>query len=223
MSSNVKFGGNFDSLIEFAKLFLKNCRLPSLDYDVERCLKKENGSYSPIPALMYCFSTIDLLGALVSRQAIAGNTTRNSKEYAILYMNYPTSEVDLIWDKFYRHKIVHLSIPQTTIKIKTGEIISWNLHDENPKNHRQIIRKKETIDIGNNCGQIHIDGKFVINIKILKDDIINSVNKIPEGYLDKLTNDTTLQKNFEIAINQIYEILLIMKLKSIFLKHIKRK
>lgn len=195
------------TLIEFAELFVKKCRLPSLDYDVKRCLKKENGNYSPIPALMYCFSTIDLLGALVKGQATRGNTTCNSIDYLTLFMKYPPDEVDLIWEKIYRHKIVHLSIPPTAVRIKTGKIISWNLHDENPKNHRQIIWNQETIDIGNNCGQIHIDGKFVININILKDDIINSVNNVPDGYLDKLKNDGNLQTNFKKAINQIYKVL----------------
>lgn len=206
MPDIVKFR-NSTTLIEFADLFLKKCRLPSLEYDVERCLEKKKEGNSPVPALMYCFSVIDLLGALVAGQATKGNTTSNSKSYLCSYMNYPSNKVDLIWDKFYRHKIIHLSIPQTAVKFISGKIISWNLHDETQNNHLQIIWKNEIIPIGDNCGQINIDGKFVINIRILKNDIIDSVNRSGNGYLEKLKNDISLQNNFKIAINQIYEIL----------------
>lgn len=197
---------DLNGLIDFAELFLKKCRLPSLNYDVERCLRKENGSYSPVPGLMYCFSIIDLLGALIKGQAIGGHTTNNSKNYLISFMNYPVDIVDLMWEKFYRHKITHLSIPQTAVKIFSGKIISWNLHDEDPNNHLKILWNKEIIEIGDKCGQIHIDGKFVINIRELKNDIIDSVNRTPDGYLEKLKSDKKLQNNFEIAINQIYEV-----------------
>jgi hypothetical protein len=67
--------------IKFAEKFLIDDRLKSLEYDVNRCLVNDsNNYYSPIPALMYCFSMIDLLGALYAGNAKGGDTTTNSKK-----------------------------------------------------------------------------------------------------------------------------------------------
>jgi len=193
------------SLIEFSEHFLKNWKIQSLDYDIKRCIKKENGNSSPLPALMYCFAIIDMMGALIAGEAIKGNTTGNSKKYLLDFMNYPKDETNLLWDKIFRHKITHLSTPETGIRYQ-GKIISWNLHDENPSNHLKIIWNKETITIGNNCGRIKIHGKFVINIIKLKEDIIDSILRPKDGYLERLKTDKNLQKNFKTAINQIYEV-----------------
>jgi hypothetical protein len=56
-------------LMTFARDFIVRDRLNSLANDVKRCLpqKKINNEEpdpAPFPALMYCFSIIDLLGAL---------------------------------------------------------------------------------------------------------------------------------------------------------------
>jgi hypothetical protein len=52
-----------------------------LENDVEGFLpadKKEVAAYAPFPALMYCFSIMDLLGSLYAGNARSGNTTDNS-------------------------------------------------------------------------------------------------------------------------------------------------
>jgi len=60
-------------LIKYARKFLSD-RINSLENDVRRCIS-ESGPYAPapFPALLYCFATIDLLGALYS-----GNAARNA-------------------------------------------------------------------------------------------------------------------------------------------------
>ncbi len=193
-------------LNKFAKLFLVDCRLPSLDYDVRRCLRMESAGYCPFPAIMYCFSMIDLLGALHAGCAHSScATVSNSTNYMKKFTIYPHNMIDLLWNKIYRHKLVHLSMPQTAIK-HNGKIISWSLHDDNPSNHMSIIPEQGVITIGNNCGSITYDGKFVVNIAKLKEDIIDSVSRPNNGYLCNLQQDIDLQNKFEKAINEIYEV-----------------
>jgi hypothetical protein len=67
----------------------------------------------------------------------------------------------------------------------------------------KILRYKADRDIFG-LSKIHCQGKFIVSIWVLKDDIKNSVLK-PGGYLDDLKNDGELQSKFVTAINQIYE------------------
>ena len=71
-------------LMDFAEKFIVTNRIASLENDVEGFLpadKKEVAAYAPFPALMYCFSIIDLLGSLYAGNARSGNTTDNSAIY----------------------------------------------------------------------------------------------------------------------------------------------
>ena len=56
---------NQTDLLDFARKFLRQ-RIMSLNKDVKHCLREP---YAPFPAILYCFSTIDLLGALYQGQA----------------------------------------------------------------------------------------------------------------------------------------------------------
>lgn len=115
---------NNQALMQFAEDFLVKDRLHSLEYDVNRCLAYDQGAYSPLPALMYCFSMVDLLGALYAGNAKGGKTTINSKNYMVDLMGYDRGMADLL-QTVYRHKIIHLSAPQTAINYK-GKIIWRN-------------------------------------------------------------------------------------------------
>jgi len=62
-------------LMHFAHKFIVKDRLNSLENDVNLCLltsaKKEEPEYAPasFPALLYCFSIVDLLGSLYAGDA----------------------------------------------------------------------------------------------------------------------------------------------------------
>jgi hypothetical protein len=56
---------NQTALLSFARKFLRQ-RIMSLNKDVKHCLREP---CAPFPAILYCFSTIDLLGALYQGQA----------------------------------------------------------------------------------------------------------------------------------------------------------
>ena len=64
--SRMTIFANPNEMIKFARDFVKN-RIYSLEKDVKYCLTESNFpiQYAPFPALLYCFSTIDLLGSLL--------------------------------------------------------------------------------------------------------------------------------------------------------------
>lgn len=117
----------FDSsltLVNYAYKFIIEERLPSLQKDVKACLKED----CAFPALLYCFSTIDLLGALYKGYATENSHTQgNFKEYVCRFMKnsgtsvsqnrYTTEHAELLLEIF-RHKIVHLAQPKPVINRK---------------------------------------------------------------------------------------------------------
>ncbi|MGI9012275.1 MAG: hypothetical protein ACR2F1_13965 [Nitrososphaeraceae archaeon] len=196
-----------DEAIEFAEIFLKD-RIKSLKYDVKRCLKKDSKGYSPFPALMYCLSVVDLMGSLLSGEVNKGSTTKNSTKYAIKYMKCYPSVAKVIWQQF-RHKMFHLAMPNTGFKFRR-KIVTWNLHDSDPKNHLMVIPpSRKIIDIGKEIGKgegsISVKGEFVINIKSLEESIESSIFG-SNGYIVDLKSKPRLIKKFKKAINEIYEV-----------------
>jgi hypothetical protein len=171
-------------LMEFAEKFVINDRIASLENDVERCIpddKKEAAANAPFPALMYCFSIIDLLGSLYAGNARSGNTTDNSARYMEDYLNYPRDKLRLL-QKIYRHKIIHSSQPKFAMLY-----------------NKQIIAI--AVSILGSFGKIHCYAQYIVSIKALKDDIKSSVTR----YLRDLKNNADLQSKFVTAINQIYD------------------
>ena len=81
-NKNMKFFTDANEVIKFSREFVTNC-INSLEKDVKYCLMETNSSiqYAPFPALLYCFSTIDLLGSLLEGDASRkSHTTNNSKD-----------------------------------------------------------------------------------------------------------------------------------------------
>lgn len=85
-----------------------------------------------------------------------------------------------------------------------GELLAWEHNEDDPSKHLTIERLEGDVDIFG-LSKIHCQGKFIVSIQVLKDDIKKSVTKSPGGYLDDLSNDTELQSKFVTAINQIYD------------------
>jgi len=108
----MKFFSDANEVIQFSREFVKN-RINSLEKDVKYCIMEINSQiqYAPFPALLYCFSTIDLLGSLLEGDASRkADTTNNSKRYMKYFMNYTIEQANLLIDIF-RHKLVHLAQP----------------------------------------------------------------------------------------------------------------
>jgi hypothetical protein len=197
-----------NELKRFARYFLKE-RLDSLQKDVIHCLQQP---YAPFPAILYCLSTIDLLGALNAGQASKKDpktnkhvdTTANSKQYMRQYMGYTDDQINILVDLF-RHKLVHLAQPRPCISYN-NKVVVWEyvhnyttkhlLLEEAPPNSKIQIKSDWSISVQ----QI-----FTIGIMQLKDDIQDSVYR-HRGYLDLFERNTSnLQDMFEKAIEEIYQ------------------
>ena len=79
-----------DERMQLAEDFIVKDKIASLENDVERCLpytKLEHTCHAPFPALLYCFSVIDLLGSLLEGNATGGDTTGNSRKYMEDHLN----------------------------------------------------------------------------------------------------------------------------------------
>lgn len=180
-------------------------RLSALEKDVNHCLTKP---YAPLPAIAYCFSTIDLMGALYKGEASnSASTTSNSKSYMVDMMHYSSDQASII-QKIFRHKIIHLSTPKAIIKYQ-GMLIGWKYNHQDRKEHLTLTKFPSTQHYMIDTRQgtiltIDYDYQFTIGIKDLQEDIVNSVVGKP-GYLDALSRSTTLQMNFEKALREIYD------------------
>jgi len=183
----------------------------SLKKDVEYCiLDNENKKNwpAPFPALLYCFSTIDLMGALYwkctskdSKQKkncedkYKMGVTNKSLNYMIDFMSYSELEATLI-QKVFRHNLVHLAQPSPKVKYKETEY-SWHYYHKDPNMHLQIKKDLEK--------NIMV---FYISILNLVEDVVNSVLG-PNGYLERLSENTedgiALRIKFDKMYVEIYQ------------------
>ncbi len=195
-------------LKRFAINFIRT-RLESMKKDVDHCL---SGKLAPFPAVLYCLSTLDLLGALYSGQAKkrdpvthkSVDTKTNSKKYMIELMNYTEEQATLIIEIF-RHKLVHLAQPNPVFSYN-GRTISWVYYHANPEKHLLLEDfPPGTAFIVKSDWKITVNQCFNISISQLVQDIVNSVEN-HGGLLDKLENDSiVVQTHVKKAIEEIYD------------------
>jgi len=180
-------------------------RLNALEKDVNHCLTKP---FAPLPGLAYCFSTIDLLGALYKGDASSSaNTTSNSKAYMVDMMQYTGDQASIL-QKVFRHKIIHLAMPKAVIEYQ-GKMIGWKYYHQNRKEHLKLAKFPATqhFTIDTRQGPIltlDYDYEFSIGIKDLQEDTANSVLG-KNGYFAALNKETNLQTNFEKALKEMYD------------------
>jgi hypothetical protein len=186
-------------LLSHARDHVEN-RVNSLEKDVNHCLQ---GELAPFPAILYCFSTIDLLGSLVSGRADKkAPTTQQSINYMTSFMSYTPENADILVNLF-RHKLVHLAQPDPVIR-RDSELITWKYHHSN----RQFHLKKFPLQQGTqiqvtSVWNVRVTHEFNISIMDFTKDIKDSTTR-PNGYLDSLEKTPHLQDKYETAIDQIY-------------------
>lgn len=183
-------------------------RMNSLYKDVTHCLRKP---YAPFPALLYCFSSVDLLGALLAGQAAKKDsitqkrvhTIDNSKEYMRRFMGYTEDQSTLIADLF-RHKLVHLAQPKPSIEHK-GKIVSWYyVHNSTPRHLLLENARPDTKIQIKSDWEITVDQTFCLSITQFMEDIRDSVYR-HGGYLDLLENDSTVRTMFGKAVEELFQ------------------
>jgi hypothetical protein len=118
----------------------------SLNRDVKNCLKNELEP-APFAAVLFCFSTINLLGALVTGRA---DRRADNKEISIYYMtcfmHYSAENAAILIDLF-RHKLVHLAQPSAWIRFGS-EKITWKHHHHDRHFHLRKIPLEQGSEIG---------------------------------------------------------------------------
>ena len=186
-------------IIRFAKDFIRE-RINALNKDVRHCLQEP---FAPFPALLYCFSTIDLLGALYAGDATKNATTRKSADYMQRFMSYSEEQCRLL-QSLFRHKIVHLAQPKAVIE-DNSRLICWRYWHENHEHHLKLVKLPEGSKMQvTSSWELICDYEFNMSILHLVKDILVSVEG-PNGYLTSLEKAPDLQDRFEKAIEQIYD------------------
>lgn len=191
-------------LIQFARKFIVEDRIRSLENDVRLCIS-ENVPHQPAPfaSLLYCFSVIDLLGALLAGNAKPGSTVEQARKYMQRFMNYTEEQAKLL-QEIFRHKLVHLAQPRPIMENKS-RLISWKEWHNNREKHLTLepLGRKQTISVTSNLS-VECDHLFHVGIGNLVEDIRLSVEK-PNGYLHLLETLARLQDKFEKLLSQIYD------------------
>ena len=199
----MNFFANPNEMINFSRDFVRD-RINSLEKDVQYCLMENNSpkQYAPFPALLYCFSTIDLLGSLLEGDASRkADTTNNSKRYMKWFMNYTIEQTNLLIGIF-RHKLVHLGQPKPVYTDKQGKKFTWIYHHNDAEKHLKIEEVHLSISITSTYS-IQVTHQFNISIMQYMFDIKDSVER-STGYLNALETTPALQTTFINAIEQIY-------------------
>lgn len=175
---------------------LLDTRVSSLQKDVRYCVLRNIGTEdwpAPLPALLYCFATIDLLGSLYDGNAVSfGTISKRAKNYMVDAMKYPEDKVILLQEVF-RHKIVHLAQLQPKVRVN-GKVFTWHYYHDDRANHlalRDLENTKDTFE-------------FSVSIWSLAEDIAKSVTG-PDGYYERLNQRESLRANFEKAYSQVFE------------------
>lgn len=177
-------------------------RLSALEKDVDHCLSLP---LAPLPAIAYCFSTVDLMGALYNGDARKyAPTTNQSFSYMVDFMHYTKDQAEIL-QRIFRHKIVHLAMPKAVINYNSMNI-GWKYYHENKAEHLRLEKFLTTqiLKVPPSSLEISYDYEFRLGIKDFQIDIANSVVN-PKGYLDALKGDSALQQKFEKALIEMYD------------------
>lgn len=142
-------------LWRFAEKLVRT-RIESLERDVAYCLKEK--PYAPFPALLYCFATVDLLGALAGGNAHRSSpTNQQAADYMQQFMHCTAEQVRLL-QTIFRHKLVHLASPKAVIE-DNGGMISWTYYHDNSQGHLKLRTLPQPRSIaGNTLGARFIAG-----------------------------------------------------------------
>ena len=197
-----------NELRRFARRFVKE-RMDSLEKDVIHCSQQP---FAPFPAILYCMSTIDLLGALSAGQGSKKRSKNKQecryyskfKELHEQFMGYTDEQASLVADLF-RHKLVHLAQPKPCVSYNNN-VVAWQYDHDYTTKHLILENASPDAKIQiKSDWSITISQIFTIGIMQLKDDIHDSVYR-HGGYLDQFESNTNkLQSMFEKAIIEIYQ------------------
>jgi hypothetical protein len=194
-----------NELLDFANQFIPE-RISALEKDVKHCI--ETPPYAPLPAISYCFSTINLLGALSVRKRSGHrlDSDYQSRTYMETYMKY-NPETAVLLQQIFRHKVVHFAIPSPLYKDDKGRSITWWYSHATTTPHLLLNRlDAPAVMPVTSIMSLTYDHEFHLSIPAFVNDIKNSVdNGKGDGYLIELVGQPDLQSIFEEAICELYD------------------
>jgi hypothetical protein len=183
-------------LMKWAQEFIGD-KLSSLEYGVELLM----GSFpnASVPAMLYCFSIIDMLGSLYCGEAHKkSDNTKNSIKYMKDMMGYTQDECDLLI-QIFRHKPVHLAGPNSVYD-KDGDRITWMNACDLPGRHLNLKSiSLRYLTPPNTRIKHRVTHCFWLSIEKFVEDIKQSVQK-PDGYLSKLEIEPTLREKLDDTV-----------------------
>ncbi len=165
-------------------------RVERLKNDCRHCLFGAHPAV--LPALLECYSSIDLLGSLYGGNA-TGSTdhARQAETYMSHVMHYSLDPVTII-QGLLRHKILHLGDMQASVKMQ-GSLLTVLFVNNERGNHLRV-----------EPGMSPEEADFTVSIWSLVEDIEDSVIREGDGYLSLIRWDTPLQEKFNRAYNQMH-------------------
>jgi len=168
-------------------------RSSSLQKEVRHCIsryEKTQEMAAPFSALLYCFSTIDLLGSLYAGKFNKGNT-KTTKIYMKDLIHYTDFQI-LLLQEIFRHKLVHTAEPKWLYE-KNGECYTWSCYADKRSEHLKCIVVDKEARANN----------FSISIWSLVEDIVNSIHGT-NGYLNMvMSNQNNCFDKFSKVFNKL--------------------
>jgi hypothetical protein len=199
--------GNFkdtNEMLTFAKDFIDE-RIRALEKDAKHCVTPP---YAPIPAISYCFSTINLLAELSIRKRIGHDRDSDyqTQTYMQTYMKYNPDQTELLM-QIFRHKVAHLAIPNPIYIDSHGRSVTWVYWHGSEPIHLMLEQLSPNSQLTiTSCWKIPCDYVFHLSIMQFVNDIKKSVDDgAGNGYLVELQKSTHLQYRFQTALCEIYQ------------------
>lgn len=118
------------------------------------------------------------------------------------FMKYTAEQATLL-QKVFRHKVVHLAMPQAIIAYNS-KMVGWKYYHQNRKEHLKLNRFPSTkvLEVTPSL-KLSYDYEFVLGIKDFQEDIVNSVVG-KGGYVNAVKSESVLQRRFETAVTQMF-------------------
>lgn len=190
-------------LIATAKQLIDE-RIASLEKDVNHCLTPP---LAPIPAISYCFSTINLLAELSVRKRAGHSIDSNyqTETYMQTYMKYIPEQTELLM-QIYRHKVAHLAIPNPLYIDRRGRRVTWHYWHKSEPMHLRLEQVPAT-SVMTIPPSWSIPYEYIFHLSITQ--FVNDIKKSLDdgsgnGYLVELQTKQDLQDTFKNAMCELY-------------------